>query len=156
MSVRIPAVPNPQEVDVLPAGETLHFRLETSGVVGFAFATSVRGTRFEAADFLGHPRRVYEWDHLRNPADVQAFEQLELDLRFVGQGHCRYVIELRRAGGGGATILDIAYIGHEGDRVVERLALRSSSIQGRRAASGGRPIVPTPGSTTARSLQWLL
>jgi hypothetical protein len=118
---RTPTVPNPQVVTVSPAaGEVLHFRLDAVGPIPiFAFASNVKGTLFEAPDFMGHPKTSYEWEHLRNPSDVQQLELLDLMMSFLTNGSYRYVVELQKPGTAAVTVLDIAFTGLPTDMATE-------------------------------------
>ena len=157
--VRIPTVPNPHVVEVSPAaGEYLHFSIEADGGPAlFSFATSTRGILFEATDFLGHPRRRYEWEHLRNRTDFQHFEHLDVALTFSGTGIYRYVVQLRRMTGGGSTVLDIAYAGKCGDTTAESLTLQVMRAHAGAEGLGAiaeRLHAPRPAPGSVRSLPW--
>ena len=85
-------------------------KLSTS--CSFSIASSIKGTLHEAPDFIGHPRTQYEWEHLRNPSDIQQLELLNLGLAFLTCPDYRYRVELRKkAGGSGRLMIDVSYAG---------------------------------------------
>lgn len=114
---RTPAVNNPDVVKVSPsAGQYLHFTVDAGGPVPiFAFASSVKGVLYEAIDFPGHPKTKYEWDHLKNPSDIQQLELLELRLSFLTNASYTYTVDLEDASGHVATVLQIDYVGSPTD-----------------------------------------
>ena len=114
---RTPTVPNPAAVTVsVSTGEHLHFTVDAAGPVPiFSFASSVKGTLQEAADFMGHPRTQYEWEHLRNPSDIQQLELLNLGLAFLTCPDYRYRVEVRKQAGGGRLVIDVSYAGSPTD-----------------------------------------
>lgn len=114
MSVtRKTTVNNPGAVKVaVSAGQFLHFIVNAGGPIPiFAFASSSKGVLYEAADFPGHPRSTYEWDHLKNPSDIQQLELLELRLSFLTNANYTYTVQLCDATGVIATVLQIDYTG---------------------------------------------
>ena len=110
---RTPVVPNPGGVKVaVTTGEFLHFILEAKGPIPiFSFASSVKGTLFEAPDFPGHPTTRYEWLHLKNPSDIQQLELLNLGLSFLTNADYTYTVELMSATGVLSTVLQVNYSG---------------------------------------------
>ena len=119
--VRTPTVENPGIVKVTPsAGQFLHFVVNAGGPVPiFTFASSVKGILYEASDFPGHPKTTYEWDHLKNPSDIQQLEELELRLAFFTNAKYTYIVELHDAAGNVTTILQIDYSGAPTDKAPE-------------------------------------
>jgi hypothetical protein len=117
---RTQIVPNPGAVPVTPgAGEFLHFKLTVGGPIAiFSFASSAKGALVEAADFPTHPTAVYEWNHLKNPSDIQQLEVLSLGLAFLTNANYQYTVELRHAAGA-RTVLDITYSGAPADVFTE-------------------------------------
>jgi len=122
---RTPTVPNPGAVPVdVKAGEFLFFTLDAGGPVAiFTFSSSVKKVLFEAPDFVGHPKARYEWEHLRNPSDVQQLELLDLLLSFLTNANYRYVVERRRPGAAAITVLDINYTGAPTDTASESITV---------------------------------
>jgi len=110
------------------SGEFLHFTLIAGGPLPiFAFNSSVKGNLFEAADFIGHPKTTYEWEHLKNPSDMQSLERLDLHLVFVTNAKYQYKVEKRAATGAVlATILDISFVGDPTDHEAESFRLMVS------------------------------
>ncbi len=110
---RTPITPNPGGVAVtIASGEFLHFILDAVGPIAiFSFASSVKGNLFEAQDFVGHPLSKYEWEHLKNPSDVQQLELLDLGLSFLTNASYIYTIQLRNAAGVVSTVLEIQFSG---------------------------------------------
>ena len=82
---RRPITKNPGVLHITrTSGEYLHFTLTASGPIPiFSANSSVKGTLFEAPDFIGHPKNKYEWDHLKDPSDMQALELLDLHMAFI-------------------------------------------------------------------------
>ncbi len=110
---RNPTVPNPGSVTVSPTlGQSLHFKLTVSGPKPiFSFVSDVKGVLFEAPDFPGNPT-VFEWDHLKNPSDIQQLERLMLGLSFLTNANYQYQVEVRDSTGAVVTrVLDISYTG---------------------------------------------
>jgi hypothetical protein len=118
---RTPKVDNPGVVRVTTgAGQYLHFAVDAGGPVPiFTFASSAKGVLYEASDFPGHPKTKYEWDHLKNPSDIQQLEELELRLSFFTNANYTYTVELRDASGSVATVLQIDYMGAPMDKAPE-------------------------------------
>ena len=111
---RTPTVANPGGVAVsTKAGQYLHFTLDVSGPLPiFSLASNVKGTLHEAADFIGHPLAKYEWEHLKNPSDIQQLELLNLGLSFLTNATYTYLVELRNAAGAVvSTVLQLRYSG---------------------------------------------
>ena len=120
MSVtRTPKTENPGVVQVSKAtGEFLHFTLDARGPVPiFSFVSSVKGVLWEAHDFPGDPLKRYEWDHLRNPSDIQQLEELALRLAFFSNAEYAYKVEL--VGATRRTVLEISYKGDPTDSYPE-------------------------------------
>jgi hypothetical protein len=115
MSVtKTPKTPNPGVVAVsVTNGEFLHFTLTDGGPVAiFSFESSVKGTLWEAPDFPGHPKALYEWDHLRNPSDIQQLEVLTLGLSFFSNADYTYKVHVMDKNGSALrTALEITYKG---------------------------------------------
>jgi hypothetical protein len=112
--IRTPAVPNPAAIPVsVSTGEFLHFTIDAAGPIPiFSIASSVKGTLHEAPDFMGHPKTLYEWEHLRNPSDIQQLELLNLGLAFLTCPDYRYRVEVRKkTGGAGRLMIDVSYTG---------------------------------------------
>jgi hypothetical protein len=111
--IRNPTVNNPGAVKVMvSAGEFLHFIVNAGGPIPiFAFASSVKGLLYEAADFPGHPLPKYEWDHLKNLSDIQQLELLELRLSFLTNATYTYTVQRCDAAGVIGTVLQIDYTG---------------------------------------------
>jgi hypothetical protein len=110
---RTPTVENPDVVKVATSGgQFLHFTVDAGGPIPiFTFASSVRGVLYEAPDFPGHPKTKYEWDHLKNPSDIQQMELLELRLSFLTNAKYTYTVELHGPAGPVATVLQVSYTG---------------------------------------------
>src|SRR4051812_25724026 len=101
------------------AREFLHFIVEAGGPNPiFSFVSSVKHTLFQAADFLGHPKVRYEWEHLKNPSDIQQLEVLNLAFAFLTNAAYRYTVELR-GGAAPRTVLQVDYTGAPTDVVGE-------------------------------------
>ena len=119
MSVkRTPKTDNPGVVSVSTStGEFLHFTLTAAGPVPiFSFVSSVKGTLWEAPDFPGHPKTLYEWDHLRNPSDIQQMEVLTLGLSFFTNADYTYTVQVMdKSGKPVRTVLEISYSGKPTD-----------------------------------------
>lgn len=111
---------NPGAVAVnATAGEFLHFIVDAGGPIPiFSFVSNVKHTLFQSADFLGHPKVRYEWEHLRNLSDIQQLEVLNLAFAFLTNASYRYTVELR-GGAGPRTVLQIDYSGAPTDVVGE-------------------------------------
>jgi hypothetical protein len=113
-AVRTVTVENPGAVQVSPGkGEHLFFRVTAVGPVPiFAFASSVKGTLHEPPDFIGHPMKVYEWVHLKNPSDIQQLEVLNILFSFLTSESYDYLVELRTANGSTKqTVLNLKHSG---------------------------------------------
>jgi hypothetical protein len=110
---RNPTVNNPGAVKVnVSSGQYLHFIVDAAGPIPiFSFASSVKGVLYQAADFLGHPLRRYEWEHLKNPSDIQQLELLELRLSFLTNANYTYTVQLKDSSGVVSTVLQIDYSG---------------------------------------------
>ncbi len=104
---------NPNSVSVaVSAGQFLHFMIEAVGPVPiFSFASDVKGTLYQAPDFMGHPMGRYEWLHDKNPSDFQQMETLTIGLAFLTNGGYTFTVELRDAGNVISTVLKITYTG---------------------------------------------
>lgn len=115
---RTPKTNNPSIVPVsTSAGEYLHFTLAAGGPVPiFSFVSSVKGTLWEAPDFPGHPKTLYEWDHLRNPSDIQQMEVLTLGMAFFSNADYTYKVQVMdKSGNPLRTVLEISYSGKPTD-----------------------------------------
>ena len=92
------------------SSQYLHFIVDAGGPVPiFSFASSAKGLLSEAADFIGHPLSRYEWEHLKNPSDIQQLELLELRLSFFTNVNYTYTVQLRDATGVVGTVLQVDY-----------------------------------------------
>ena len=111
--IRTPTVENPGVVKVATSsGQYLRFTVDAGGPIPiFTFASSTKGVLYEASDFPGHPKTKYEWDHLKNPSDIQQLEGLELRLSFLTDSDYTYTVELHDPSGTVGTVLQIAYKG---------------------------------------------
>ena len=110
---RTPITDNPASLAIShTTGQFLHFSVNAIGPVPiFAFSSSAKGTIYEAADF-GPPTTLYEWDHLRNPSDIQQLETLSLLLSFFSNAQYTYKVELcDKVGTVIQTVLEIQYTG---------------------------------------------
>jgi hypothetical protein len=119
---RTPTTENPGVVKVAPGkGQFLHFTVDVGGPIPiFTFASSAKGVLYEASDLPGFPTaKKYEWDHLKNPSDIQQLEVLELRLSFFTNAKYAYTVELRDASGTIATVLQIDYSGAPMDTAPE-------------------------------------
>ena len=115
---RTPILKNPGVVKVsTSSGEYLHFTLEAGGPVpGFSFSSSEKGVLFQNKDFLPNdPASRYEWDHLRNPSDIQQFEMLELFMLFLTNADYTYTVDLCSSSGSSTTVLQVKYNGTPDD-----------------------------------------
>jgi hypothetical protein len=114
---RKPIVDNPGAVKVRPsAGQYLHFVVDAEGPIPiFSFASSAKGLLYEASDFLGHPLSRYEWEHLKNPSDIQQLELLELRFSFLTNAKYTYTVQLKDSTGVVAPVLQIDYTGDPTD-----------------------------------------
>lgn len=114
---RNPTVDNPGAVKVkVSNGQFLHFIVDAGGPHPiFSFASSAKGLLYEAADFPDHPLPKYEWDHLKNPSDIQQLELLELRLSFLTNAAYKYTVQLCDASGVTGTVLQIDYTGNPTD-----------------------------------------
>jgi hypothetical protein len=122
---RTEIVPNPGAVAVaVKAGEFLHFILDAGGPMPiWSFASNVVGTLFQAPDVPGHPLPRYEWDHLKNPSDIQQLELLNLGLSFLTSANETYTVELHNANGPVSTVMQIHYTGAPTDVASESLTV---------------------------------
>jgi hypothetical protein len=122
---RTPAVENPGIVKVATStGQYLHFTVDAKGPIPiFTFASSVKGVLYEASDFPGHPLTKYEWDHLKNPSDVQQLEGLELRFSFFTNANYTYTVDLLGNAGSISTILKVSYTGAPTDIAAETLTV---------------------------------
>ena|SRR5882762_7655035 len=115
---RTPKAENPGVVPVATtAGQLLHFTLEAKGPGPIlSFVSSAKGTIWEATDFPGHPKNLYEWDHLRNPSDIQQMEVLTLGIAFFSNADYIYKVQLMdKKGAALQTVLEISYTGNPTD-----------------------------------------
>ena len=121
---RNPTTNNPGAVFVATGqGQFLHFSLTAGGPTAvFTFTSNVEGTLWEPADFPGPPKTLYEWDHLRNPSDIQQLELLTLALAFFSNAQYTYTVDLcDRAGTVLQTVMNIQYTGSPTDYTFESL-----------------------------------
>jgi hypothetical protein len=112
---------NPGSVNVAACqGQFLHFSLNAGGPIPiFTFSSSAKGVILEAADFPGHPKTLYEWDHLKNPSDIQQLETLTLLLSFFSNAQYTYKVELLdKTGKVIQTVLEIQYTGAPTDDAI--------------------------------------
>jgi hypothetical protein len=118
---RTPTVENPGVVKVATSKSAyLHFTVDAGGPIPiFTFASSAKGVLYEASDFPGHPKTKYEWDHLKNPSDIQQLEELELRLAFLTNAKCTYTVDLNDGAGNTTVILQIDYTGTPMDKAPE-------------------------------------
>lgn len=118
---RTPAVENPGVVKVATSkGQYLHFIVDAGGPIPiFTFASSAKGVLYEASDFPGHPKTKYEWDHLKNPSDIQQLEELELRLAFLTNAKYSYTVDLNDGAGNTTVVLQIDYTGTPMDKAPE-------------------------------------
>lgn len=119
---RTATVENPGGVPVdIKAGQYLHFTIRASGPIPiFSLASNAKGTLHEAADFIGHPLALYEWEHLKNPSDVQQLELLDLGLSFLTNAQYTYIVEVRQGTGTlVSTVLQVQYDGGPTDTATE-------------------------------------
>jgi hypothetical protein len=111
---RTPTIDNPDVVNVATStGQFLHFTVDVGGPRPiFTFASSVKGVLYEARDLPGFPTATkYEWDHLKNPSDIQQLELLQLRLSFFSNANYTYTVDLRNSSGLVGTVLQISYTG---------------------------------------------
>lgn len=123
---RTPAVENPGVVKVATsAGQFLHFTVSVGGPRPiFTFASSVKGVLHEPTDLPGFPTATkYEWNHLKNPSDIQQLEGLELRLSFFTNANYTYTVELRSPSEPVSTVLQISYTGAPTDIAPEALTV---------------------------------
>ncbi len=118
---RTNTVQNPGGVKVkTSSGQFLHFRLDAAGPKPlFSFESNVKGVLFQNTDFPNDPTSSYEWDHLKNPSDIQQLELLELALTFLTNAKYTYTVELRDSVGTNTTVLQISYDGAPTDFAAE-------------------------------------
>ena len=114
---RTPIVANPGGVKVAVAsGQYLHFTLDAGGPEPiFSFESNVKGVLYQNKDFHGDPMSKYEWDHLKNPSDIQQLELLEILLTFETNADYTYTVQVCDARGVVATALQIKYNGTPAD-----------------------------------------
>ncbi len=120
---RNPKTENPGVVTISKvSGDLLHFTLAAGGPIPiFSFVSSVKGVLWEADDFPGHPLKQYEWDHLRNPSDIQQLEEVTTRLAFFSNAEYTYKVEL--VGTSQRTVLEIGYKGDPTDSYPESLTI---------------------------------
>jgi hypothetical protein len=115
---RTPKTNNPGVIPVSTStGEFLHFALIAGGPVPiFTFVSSVKSTLWEATDFPGHPKTLYEWEHLRNPSDIQQMEVLTLGLSIFSNADYTYKVQVKdKTGNPLRPVLEISYSGKPTD-----------------------------------------
>jgi hypothetical protein len=126
---RNPIKDNPGSLQIArTSGEFLRFTLTVEGPAPiFSFNSSVKGVLFEARDFMDHATDKYEWEHLKNPSDAQAFELLDLHIAFLANKEYRYKVE-RCAGDGSviAVVMEIDFSGDPTDHTAESFLLMVS------------------------------
>ena len=123
---RDPIVENPGLVQIdRTTGDYLQFTLTAGGPIPiFSFSSSVKGTLFDAPDFLGHPKKKYQWLHLKNPSDFQAFEMLDVHLLYITNKKYRFKVErMAKDDTVIGTIMDINYSGDPTDHGPESFVL---------------------------------
>jgi hypothetical protein len=110
---RTATVPNPGGVKVaVGSGQYLHFILDAGGPKPiFSFESNVKSVLYQAADFPGDPMQTYEWDHLKNPSDIQQLELLEVLLTFFTNADYTYTVKVCDAGGTLSTALQVKFNG---------------------------------------------
>jgi hypothetical protein len=122
---RTPVVENPGIIKVATgSGQYLHFTVDAGGPIPiFTFASSVKGVLYEASDFPGHPKTKYEWDHLKNPSDIQQLEVLEQRFSFFTNANYTYTVELYGSAGSISTVLQVRFSGAPTDVIAETLTV---------------------------------
>lgn len=123
---RDPITENPGVLQIARgSGEFLHFTLTAGGTLPvFSFNSSVKGNLFEAPDFIGHPKKKYAWQHLKNPSDMQSFELLDLHLLFITNKKYRYMVEKRAEDNTVlGTVMEINFTGDPSDHAAESFVL---------------------------------
>ncbi|PYX72213.1 MAG: hypothetical protein DMG78_12835 [Acidobacteria bacterium] len=118
---RTPTVENPGVVKVATSkGQYLHFIVDAGGPIPiFTFASSAKGVLYEASDFSGHPKTKYEWDHLKNPSDIQQLDELELRIAFLTNAKYTCTVDLNDDAGNTTVVLQIDYAGTPMDKAPE-------------------------------------
>ncbi len=118
-----------EHAGVVPAattqGQFLRFTVRACGPLPiFTLASSVKGTLWEAADFTGHPKKSYRWEHLHNPSDIQQMELLNMGFSFLSNARYTYVAELLDAAGEALrTVFEIEFEGEPTDTAEESLRI---------------------------------
>jgi hypothetical protein len=110
---RVHHLPNPSTVAVSPAqGQFLFFRVRAVGPVPrFRFSSDIKGTLLNQGTFPQDPTTIYEWTYLRDPSDIQQFEQLSVAFLFAANATYRYQVSVHAAAGPVVDVLDIEYTG---------------------------------------------
>jgi hypothetical protein len=111
---RKPITDNPGSTNVATSqSQYLHFSLTAGGPIPiFTFSSSTKSIIYEASDFPGHPKTLYEWNHLKNPSDIQQLETLGLLMSYFSNAQYTYKVQLcDRTANAIQTILEIQYSG---------------------------------------------
>jgi len=121
--IRKPTISNPIVVPVdIKEGEYLHFEVAAAGPIPiFSFISNTKGPLWETTDFSEHPTDFYEWDHLRNPSDIQQLEVLTLALAFFTNVEYTYKVNKLAKNGDSQPVLEISYEGKPTDSYDESL-----------------------------------
>ena len=119
--IQVTNVPNPATVPVSPSqGQFLFFTVTAGGPVPrFRFASDLKGGLLNQGMFPQDPATTYEWTYLRDPSDVQQFEQLGCAFLFAANADYRYQVSLHGPGGPISDVLDIEYRGGAADFTTE-------------------------------------
>jgi len=110
---RVEHIPTPATVPVSPAaGQFLFFRVDAGGPVPrFQFVSDIKGVMLNQGMFPSDPAPFYEWTYLRDPSDIQQFEQLSVSLLFAGNSAYRYRLFIKDSTGLTRPVIDIDYSG---------------------------------------------
>ena len=89
-------------------GEFLHYRITVEGAnPKFVFSSTERPKILEAKDFPGHPKASYEFDFLRNPADIdKPLDTFTIAMLFIAASKYHLAISHHRADGTDVVIKD--------------------------------------------------
>lgn len=117
---RVPTVDNPGTVEVNTSkGQYLRFTVNAGGPIPILTFTGTNNEK-EAKDFPGHPQASYQWDHLKDPSQVQQLDLLVIDFSFFSNQSYRYRVEVYEdAGKPLKTVLDIQFTGDSTDTAPE-------------------------------------
>jgi hypothetical protein len=100
-------------------GQYLRFTVNAGGPIPIFTFTAKNGDR-EAKDFPGHPQTVYQWDHLKDPSQIQQLDLLAIDFSFFSNQSYRYRVEVcDDAGKPLKTAMDIQFTGDPTDTAPE-------------------------------------